>query len=152
MLVDVRKGEARDVDVIAHNVLAMANDGRGLELDPDVVNQGVTNLLKQPALGFYVVAEIGNKVVGSLVVLYEWSDWRNGFHWWTHSIYVQPEFRGKGVYPEMFEFVKKLAINDSKAKSLNLTVSRENKRACAAYEKVGMVQCNDVKYTVPNFK
>ena len=38
----------------------------------------VNDLLAEPALGFYLVAESAGEVVASAMVTTEWSDWRNG--------------------------------------------------------------------------
>src|SRR3712207_9195284 len=92
----------------------MARETEGKELRLGEVTEGVENLLKAPVYGFYVVAEHATEageteIVGALMVTVEWSDWRNGLLWWIQSVYVEPEFRRRGVYRALYEHLKKSA-------------------------------------------
>ena len=35
------------------------------------------------------------RLLGQLMITYEWSDWRNGAFWWIQSVYVVPPGDGK---------------------------------------------------------
>ncbi len=143
----IRIATEDDINAIAQNVVTMAMEGSNKELSPDTVHKGVTSLFKKPELGFYIVAEIGNKNVGSLVVLNEWSDWNNGIRWWIHSVYVSKNHRQQGIYKKMYEFVKNKAQNSDAIIALNLSVNVNNRKAQAAYERVGMSKIDDIIYT-----
>ena len=117
---------------------AMARESEDKGLDEAVLTRGVRNLLGRSDEGFYLVAECDGTPVGSLMVTYEWSDWRNGRFWWIQSVYVRPEFRRKGVYRALHERVRMLAQEDSDACGIRLYVERENTGAMATYRKLGM--------------
>ena len=146
MEIIVRRAAEKDIEVIAMNVVDMAYESSQEKLAPETVLQGVTSLFKRPELGFYVVAEIDQKVVGSLVIVYEWSDWRNGLHWWIHSVYVQPSFRRKGIYSKMYTFIRNEALGSSEFRSLRLSTDKTNTIARDAYEHLGMKEGTSVTY------
>lgn len=116
----------------------MAKETENLFLAPEVVRSGVSKLLKSPDLGFYLVAEQNNKVVGSLMITTEWSDWRCARFWWIQSVYVLPDFRRKGLYGRLYSEVKKLAQSDSNVCGFRLYVEKNNTIAKQAYRKYGM--------------
>jgi len=142
----VRRAKIEDADVIAKNVVAMALEGSQSKLDPAIVAQGVKSLFKKPDLGFYVVAEKEGQIVGSLIVVHEWSDWRNGVHWWIHSVYIAPAFRRQGVYKEMYAFVRSEAKKSPDARELKLSTARNNHVARSTYERLGMQEVDNVIY------
>ena len=123
--------------LVAFNA-AMALETERKELLPEVIGAGVRSLLGSAASGFYVVAEEGGRVVGSLLVTKEWSDWRNGDFWWIQSVYVHPEFRRRGVYRKLYRHVQQLAAQDPKVCGFRLYVERENSRAQSTYRGLGM--------------
>jgi len=85
----VRTGQEKDIDTLVKHNIALAQETEQKRLSPPIVTQGVQMLLKNPQLGFYVVAELTNEVVGSCMVTYEWSDWRCSLFWWIQSVYVK---------------------------------------------------------------
>ena len=94
----VRAARREDADTIAAFNAAMALETEGKRLRPEVLGAGVRRLLGEPALGFYLVAEVHGEVVGCLMVTTEWSDWRNGRFWWIQSVYVPAAWRRRGVF------------------------------------------------------
>lgn len=152
MVLNIRRAKESDLDVVSRNVVAMAHDGRGIELSPSVVEEAVRTLFKRPELGFYLVAESGDAIVGSLLITYEWSDWRNGVYWWIQSVYVAPDHRKQGVYGQMHRWVEQEIGKDPGAVGLNLYVYKENAPARAAYESLGMQPSNSLIYYAPDPK
>ena len=150
MSIIVRKATIDDADSITENVLAMATEGSNTQLDSDVVTAGVRGLFERTPLGFYVVAEIDHENAGSLVIVNEWSDWRNGCHWWIHSVYVRPEHRRKGVYRAMHSWVVDEVRNTPSAVSLRLSVHKDNQGARSTYEEMGMIESAQVQYNQPD--
>jgi ribosomal protein S18 acetylase RimI-like enzyme len=123
--------------LVAFNA-AMALETERKELLPEVIGAGVRSLLGNPASGFYVVAQASDRVVGSLLVTKEWSDWRNGDFWWIQSVYVRPESRRRGVYRALYRHVQELAAQDPRVCGFRLYVERDNGRAQATYRALGM--------------
>ena len=130
-----RRGDAGELAAFNR---AMALETEGKLLYPAVSGAGVRYLLSHPAAGFYVVAEWRRKVIAGLMITTEWSDWRNGSFWWIQSVYVQPEFRRRGVYGRLYRFVQALARKRRAVCGFRLYVERNNRRAQAAYRASGM--------------
>ena len=133
-----RLATAGDAAVLAEFNAAMALETEGKELLPEVIGAGVRSLLGRPGSGFYLVAEDGGQVVGSLLVTKEWSDWRNGDFWWIQSVYVRPAWRRQGVYKRLYRHVQELAAKDPAVCGFRLYVERENKQAQSTYRTLGM--------------
>ena len=118
----------------------MAFETEGAELNPEVALAGARRLIREPNLGFYLVAECAREVVGALMITTEWSDWRNGVFWWIQSVYVIPRWRRRGVYRRLYEQVKELAGANPDVCGYRLYVERENTVAQSTYRSVGMAE------------
>ncbi len=136
----VRLATPQDAPVLIEFNAAMALETEQKTLLPAVIGAGVHSLLGNPAAGFYVIAANGDRVVGSLMITKEWSDWRNGTFWWIQSVYVRPELRRQGVYKRLYRHVQDLAAGDPAVCGFRLYVERENGRAQATYQALGMKQ------------
>ncbi|MGB7922395.1 MAG: GNAT family N-acetyltransferase [Pyrinomonadaceae bacterium] len=142
----LRLADERDAPAIVEFNRAMARETEAKELAVDILSAGVESLLKNPRYGFYVVAEHSDapesagETVASLMVTYEWSDWRNGLFWWIQSVYVKPEFRRQGVYRRLYEFVKSRAATEGDVRGFRLYVEKENRIAQQTYERLGMAE------------
>jgi ribosomal protein S18 acetylase RimI-like enzyme len=102
-------------------------------------------VLEQPQRGFYLVAERTGVAIGSLLVTYEWSDWRNGDFWWIQSVYVLPAARRGGAFRALYAEVERRAAAAG-AVGLRLYVETENHRAQATYAGLGMQRCHYFMY------
>jgi GNAT superfamily N-acetyltransferase len=134
----VRAGALSDAETIAAFQIRMADETEGLALEPETVRRGVAAVFDDPARGRYWVAEVGGRVAGSLLIVPEWSDWRNGTVWWIHSLYVRPACRRRGVFRALFEHVRGLVESDDSLMGLRLYVEQGNAAARATYERMGM--------------
>jgi ribosomal protein S18 acetylase RimI-like enzyme len=134
----IRPARPEDVPALAAYNAAMALETERLELDLERLTAGVAAVVTDPAKGFYLVAEENSAVAGQLLITYEWSDWRNGVFWWVQSVYVRPESRGRGVYSTLYQDAVRRAREAGDVCGLRLYVERENRRAQAAYQKLGM--------------
>ena len=138
----IRIASLKDAGVIAKFNRAMALETENKILDPEVLLQGVKSVLKKPELGFYIVAELNDKVVGCLMITTEWSDWRNGIFWWIQSVYIHPEHRREGIYSKMYEHIKIMASKSSQVCGFRLYVDQENEIAQKGYVSLGMKKTN----------
>ena len=136
-MITIRKATPDDAGSIIRFQQAMARETEGLELQRDIVAKGVMAVFQDPGKGQYYVAEDNDSVVASLMITYEWSDWRNANVWWFQSVYVIPEYRRKGIFRMMYEYIKKAGVADGIA-GLRLYVDAENVRAQSTYEAMGM--------------
>ncbi|HZO00205.1 MAG TPA: N-acetyltransferase [Burkholderiales bacterium] len=142
----IRLATREDAQALIAFNSAMALETERKELLPEVIGAGVQALLDNPASGFYVVAKEGGRVVGSLLVTREWSDWRNGDFWWIQSVYVHPDFRRQGIYKRLYHYVQELASQDAKVCGFRLYVERENDRAQSTYRALGMKETRYLVY------
>ena len=133
-----REGKSSDATAIVEFQIAMAKETEEVDLDRATVIRGVDAVFAEPAHGRYFVAEIDRQVVASLMLTYEWSDWRNAVVWWIQSVYVRPELRGRRVYASLYEHVQTLAIEDASVCGIRLYVDRRNGRAQDVYKRLGM--------------
>jgi len=134
----IRKARLTDAAVIARFNHNLAWETERIRLKPRTVALGVRALLNDPAKGTYFVAEQDGKVIGQLLVTYEWSDWRNGKFWWIQSVYVAPEFRRAGVFSRLFNHVNDVARARRSVCGLRLYVEKNNRRAQNAYQRLGL--------------
>lgn len=134
----VRPAEPADAAFLVRGNAALALETEHISLDPVRLRSGVEALLADPGRGVYFVAEAGGRRAGHLLITYEWSDWRNGMFWWVQSVWVEPEFRGQGVFRALYGHVLGLARSTSGVCGLRLYVEKDNRRAQQTYEKVGM--------------
>lgn len=132
---DATRADAAD---ILEFQIAMARETEDVELDSAVTSRGVKAVFDDPSHGRYFVAESEGRIVASLLITYEWSDWRDGNVWWIQSVYVRPEARGQRVYAGMYEHVQRIASADSSVKGIRLYVDRRNARAQEVYRRCGM--------------
>jgi ribosomal protein S18 acetylase RimI-like enzyme len=136
--IKVRQATAAEAGRIADFNRTMAMETEGLALDEKTVAAGVVALMGHPDRGFYLVAEAGGALAGCLLVTYEWSDWRNKMFWWIQSVYVKPEFRGRGVYSALSEKLEELAAKAGNVCGVRLYVHKSNVRAQEVYRNLGM--------------
>ncbi|MFC1582767.1 GNAT family N-acetyltransferase [Planctomycetota bacterium] len=137
-MLKVRKGSPEDIAHIVEFQIAMALETEDLTLDRKTVLKGVTGVFDEPSRGSYYMTELDGKVVGSLLTIPEWSDWRNGTVLWIHSLYVLPEARGKGVFKALYLFIKTIVGESPRFRGIRLYVDKTNTNAQAVYEKMGM--------------
>lgn len=134
----IRDAEPNDADTLAEFNIAMAWETERKRLDRPTVAQGVRTVLAEASHGFYVVAIVAGEAAGSLLVTYEWSDWRCGQFWWIQSVYVKPEHRRLGIFKELYAFVRKQAMQRPDVCGLRLYVEQANHIAQKTYAQLGM--------------
>jgi GNAT superfamily N-acetyltransferase len=125
---------------------AMALETEGKRLDTQILQSGVEAVLNDEKKGFYAVAESDGRIVGGLLVTFEWSDWRDNWFWWIQSVYILPEFRGQKIYSRLYDFVKQKAGESGDVCGFRLYVERENVNAQKVYEKCGMEASHYLMY------
>ena len=94
--------------------------------DPDVKGQ------------IWVAVDKSGELAGTLMITYEWSDWRNGWIWWIESVYVNPTFRKQGVYKMLYNHIKDIVNANEEIKGIRLYVDKTNTRAQNVYHALGM--------------
>ena len=134
----IRTAQPADIDSLIDFNQKMALETEGKHLDSGVLRSGVEAVFDDEGKGFYVVSDDAGSIVGGLLVTFEWSDWRNKWFWWIQSVYIVPDARGKGIYRQMYDFVKEKAIENGNVCGFRLYVEKDNLSAQGVYESVGM--------------
>ncbi len=137
-MVQIRMATEENREIIAEFQIKMAVETEDLVLDRETLNEGVIRVLRDPEKGKYFVAEAEGKVVASLLITFEWSDWRNKWVLWIQSVYVLPAYRKQGVFKNMYAHIKKWATDDNEVAGIRLYVDKTNLRAIDVYRKLGM--------------
>lgn len=144
----IRAAKPSDLNTLLTWNAAMAWETEAKQLDPAVLERGIAGIFAQPRRGFYLLAERDGVPVGSLMVTYEWSDWRCGDFWWIQSVYVAPQARRGGVFRALYAAVETQA-REAGAVGLRLYVETENAQAQATYAGLGMQRCHYWMYESP---
>ena len=134
----VRKARPADVGTLVSFNAAMAKETENRSLDTDQLTNGTKAVFESPDKGFYLVAEADGRIVGTLLITSEWSDWRNGTFWWIQSVYVRPDWRRRGIYRTMHRWVDKAARSSLDVCGIRLYVHRANQPAQMTYASLGM--------------
>ena len=138
--VSVRPATATDVDRLVEFQSAMARETEDKGLDVGKLRAGIEYLIEHPDEGFYLMAERDGDSAGSLMVTFEWSDWRNGRFWWIQSVYVDAVHRRQGVYSALHGAIRQRAQEDPQGCGIRLYVEVENVSAQATYRHLGMTE------------
>jgi ribosomal protein S18 acetylase RimI-like enzyme len=142
----VRPARPGDVDTIVEFCCALALETENRHLDPSVVRTGVIRALGDEGICRYFLAELEERVVGQVMITYEWSDWRAGVFWWIQSVYIRPEFRRRGVFRALYDHLRTRAREKPGVCGFRLYVDQANRRAMRAYEDLGLTRMNHVLY------
>ncbi|NJN41010.1 MAG: GNAT family N-acetyltransferase [Flammeovirgaceae bacterium] len=137
-MIKIREALLADAPSIVDFQIAMAKETEGLDLESLILVEGVAKVFLDPSKGKYFVAEKNGKIIGCLLTTFEWSDWRNGIVLWIQSVYVNPDQRGKGIYSQLYAYIKEQVKNDSHMKGIRLYVDKSNTAAQKVYEHLHM--------------
>jgi ribosomal protein S18 acetylase RimI-like enzyme len=136
-MISIRKAKPEDALVIIDFQQKMAWETENIILPTEIITKGVNEVFANPVRGQYFVSEEDGIVVASLLVTYEWSDWRNTNVWWIQSVFVLPAYRRTGIFRSMYSQIKNEAEKQSVA-GLRLYVETNNSGAQKTYEALGM--------------
>lgn len=137
-MLQIRLSNEIDYQQIVAFQLAMAKETEGIELDKQIVEEGVRSVYRDPQKGKYYVAVKNEKIVGSLMLTPEWSDWRNNWVMWIQSVYIIPEMRRKGVFKKMYDHIVESVSSNQDVAGLRLYVDTSNINAINVYTRLGM--------------
>jgi len=134
----IRPATADDIEVLVAFQADMAAETEDKGLNRDRLRDGIAYLIEHPGEGFYLIADHGGLSAGSLMVTFEWSDWRNGRFWWIQSVFVARSHRRQGIYSALHEAIRRRAMEDPQGCGIRLYVEKENTGAQATYAHLGM--------------
>ncbi|MFH1101812.1 MAG: GNAT family N-acetyltransferase [Methanobacteriota archaeon] len=147
----IRKASRNDAQAIAVQNVLLAQESENISLEHDTVLKGVQAILADPKKGFYVIAEEKNMIIGQLMITFEWSDWKNAPIWWIQSVYVQKNWRKKGVFTQLLQYVQQKA-REKHVAMFRLYVHKNNNAAQKVYQQFGLEKQPYVFYQLKNNK
>ncbi len=135
----IRDASLDDADFIVESNIRLAVDSDDHVPNRDLLGKGVRAALSKPDMARYFIAEADGRRIATTMITYELTDWRNGVIWWLQSVFVEPEFRGQGVFQKIYQHIKTQAKANPDVKALRLYMLSSNARARRSYEHAGMV-------------
>ena len=136
---NIRKAIRSDISVIVDFQVKMALETEQVQLDVSLLQKGVEAVFDDPSKGFYIVTEDDQRVIASMLLTPEWSDWRNSFFLWIQSLFVMSEYRKMGVFRKMYDFTQKMVNGSDDYAGIKLYVDKRNIKANDTYRNVGML-------------
>jgi GNAT superfamily N-acetyltransferase len=133
----VRRATPADAAIIVEFNERLAAESEGKSLDRAILAPGVATALADEHRCLYFLGEDSGRVLGQMMVTYEWSDWRNGWIWWIQSVYVRAEARRQGVFKALYEHVSQ-AAREQGVVGLRLYVDQTNEVAKKTYARLGL--------------
>lgn len=134
----IRNARLSDVETIVEYNYQMALETEKHKLNKDVLRKGVTEAVIDDAKASYYLYEKEGEIIGQMMITREWSDWREGFFWWIQSVYVKKDQRRKGVFSDLYKYIKNLAREKENICGLRLYVDKNNTVAQSTYNELGM--------------
>ncbi len=131
--------QAQNTARIAVLQIKMAKETEDFDLDEDTVKEGVQALINDPHKGtYYKLTNEDEQIIGCILITKEWSDWRNGYILWIQSLFIEPEYRDKGIFSEVYKFFQNKVRNQENLKGIRLYVDKTNQKAVRVYQAIGM--------------
>lgn len=134
----IRDAVKEDLERIARFQENMAWETEKLKLDATKIRTGIAAVFEDASKGRYFIAEFEGEAAGSLLITYEWSDWRNSWVYWIQSVYVEAAYRRKGIYRALYQHVQALVSKQRDVAGIRLYVERTNETAQKTYTNLGM--------------
>lgn len=135
----VRRAELYDIDKLVEFTAAEAREAEGQTKETITLMNGIKMALEEHSIAMYwVLINQYNEPVGSVSALKEWSDWNAGYYWWIQSMYIKPDYRGKGYMNLLIDAIR----SEMKAQNglqLRLYVHENNEAAIRAYKKANFI-------------
>ena len=109
---------------------------------------GVSAPIKDLSKGMYLVATEVHKseLIGCLMITYEWDPGNNAFTWWIQEVFVDSNWRRKGVFQALYKHTIKMAKDKGNVCSIKLHVNHNNLNAQKTYKSMGMTDTPNFMY------
>ena len=135
MSLHIRLASKTDLEIVL-DLLSLQFEEHEIEITGDRLRYAVNAMLVDPALGFFLLAQRGENIVGLACVSLCWTLEHGGKSAWLDELYVLPEFRGQGIGHALIDAALKDAQTQGCA-AVDLEVDIEHRRAEGLYMCVG---------------
>ena len=141
----VRRAGCTDLEMLVSFAICEAREVEKTARAPQRIREGVRAGLEDDSIAMYWVLEKEDSgIIGNVSIVKEWSNWNAGYYWWIQSMFLLPDYRGKGLMNRLIEAVRE-AAKQEEAVDLRLYVHNQNERAIKAYRKSGF---SDSEYRI----
>ncbi len=111
------------------------DDSFGKEMSDSNIDATIKRFQEHPDNGLIWVAETGGKLIGYAIVVNFWSNEYSGLLQFIDELFIEPEYRNKGIGEE---FINQLMTDKTSSyKAILLEVNPENERAFKFYQRLG---------------
>ena len=109
---------------------------------------GVSAPIKDLSKGMYLVATEVHKseLIGCLMITYEWDPGNNAFTWWIQEVFVDSNWRRKGVFQALYKHTIKMAKDKGNVCTIKIHVNDDNLNAQKTYIRMGMKDTSNFMY------
>ncbi|MBR61123.1 MAG: GNAT family N-acetyltransferase [Dehalococcoidia bacterium] len=119
-----------------------------MSVHSDKLLSGVSAPIKDRSKGMYLVAtESDNStLIGCLMITYEWDPGNNAFTWWIQEVFVDSNWRRKGVFQALYKHTIKMAKDKGNVCTIKIHVNDDNLNAQKIYKRLGMIDTLNFMY------
>lgn len=142
MNLTIRQASKADLETLVAFNQSLALETEHRRLDESTLRKSMQTILDDPRKGVYWLACAGDKVVGQLMYVYEWSTWRNANFMWLTDLYVLPAYRKQGVFHALQAYAMDFYHAQKDVIGLRFYVDKENTTVVPLYQKVGWKESN----------
>ena len=109
---------------------------------------GVSAPIKDLSKGMYLVATEAHRseLIGCLMITYEWDPGNNAFTWWIQEVFVDSNWRRKGVFQALYKHTIKMAKDKGNVCTIKIHVNDDNLNAQKTYKSMGMTDTPNFMY------
>lgn len=132
---DIHLANKAEIEIIL-DLLSRQFEEHEIEVTEGRLRYAVDAMLADSNLGFFLLAQSGENVVGLACVSFCWTLEHGGKSAWLDELYVLPEFRGQGIGQALLNSVLKKA-QILGAAAVDLEVDIEHRRAEGLYQRYG---------------
>lgn len=133
--VKIIKAKLEDSEAIVALLLGQFEE-HAIETGAERLGQAVREMLRNDNLGFLLLAKAGARTIGVAAAALTWTLEHGGKAAWLDELYVEPEYRGKGVGTALLRAALEAAQRSGCA-AVDLEVDEEHARAENLYKREG---------------
>ena len=142
---EIIRADHSHLELLTNFQIKLAFESEGLELDPQTVSEGILKVLAEAKDSYYLLYLQEKTPRACLLIQKEWSDWRSQSVLWLHSVYVEKNFRKKGIFKKIYQNLQAQVKADPSLAGLRLFVDKKNYAAIKTYQALRM---DDSHYTL----
>jgi GNAT superfamily N-acetyltransferase len=135
-------------ELVIDMVINLAVETENKKLDRELIYQSVLELVNTPNFGFYQLSFSGETICGMNLVTYEYNIKLSKKVIWLQTVYVDKQFRSKGVFKGLLGKLCEITRNTDENfyNRLKLYMEKDNQTAHQVYLKSGFRVTEDILF------